>query len=182
MRRAGRASAADGRGQIPGDRAAAGAGAVGRNRDRAARASILGAFTAGQGYCADADYSPRSWLINRTRITKGAAVAHIAWARRAAAHPEVAQALAKGYVVSESVARRICQWSDRLPEDCREAADRILIGAPRAGMDLRYLAELAGEIYQRSLPDNAAARTTCSRTGPCTWRPRSRAPGSCMAT
>ena len=36
----------------------------------AARASILGAFTSGQGYSADADYSPRAWLVNRTRITK----------------------------------------------------------------------------------------------------------------
>src|SRR5450755_3628116 len=32
-----------------------------------ARASVLGAFTAGQGYCQDADYSPRSWLIHKTR-------------------------------------------------------------------------------------------------------------------
>jgi hypothetical protein len=29
----------------------------------AARASVLSAFTAGQGYSADADYSPRAWLI-----------------------------------------------------------------------------------------------------------------------
>ena len=29
----------------------------------AARASVLSAFTAGQGYCADADYSPRAWLV-----------------------------------------------------------------------------------------------------------------------
>ena len=35
----------------------------------AARASILGAFICGQGYAADADYSPRSWLIHRTRVT-----------------------------------------------------------------------------------------------------------------
>ena len=41
--------------------------------EAAARAKILGAFTAGQGYCADGDYSPRSWLIHRTRITRGAA-------------------------------------------------------------------------------------------------------------
>ncbi len=33
----------------------------------AARTSVLAAFTAGQGYSADADYSPRAWLINRTR-------------------------------------------------------------------------------------------------------------------
>jgi hypothetical protein len=121
--------------------------------ETAARASILGAFTAGQGYSADADYSPRAWLMHKTRVTKGAASGHMGWVRRAAAHPEVAQALAKGYVVSESVARTICGWTDKLPEICRDAADRILIGAAKAGMDLRDLAELAGEIYQRSLPD-----------------------------
>ena len=42
----------------------------------AARARILAAFTAGQGYSADADYSPTSWLIHRTGITKGAARGH----------------------------------------------------------------------------------------------------------
>src|ERR1035438_6636873 len=49
----------------------------------AARANVLGGFTAGQGYCEDADYSPRSWLIHKTRITKGAATGHTAWVRRA---------------------------------------------------------------------------------------------------
>jgi hypothetical protein len=39
----------------------------------AARAWFLGAFTGGQGYCADADYSATAWLIHRTRVTKGAA-------------------------------------------------------------------------------------------------------------
>jgi hypothetical protein len=62
----------------------------------AARSSILAAFTSGRGYCADADYSPRAWLIHKTRITRGAAAACTAWARRAAAHPEVAAALAAG--------------------------------------------------------------------------------------
>src|SRR5216684_4402285 len=120
----------------------------------AARASILAAFTAGQGYSADADYSAKAWLINRTRVTKGTAVAYTAWARRAAAHPKIAEALAAGKM-SESVARTICQWTDKLPEDCRDAADEILIAAAKAGMDLRDLAELAGEIYQRSQPDDA---------------------------
>src|SRR5216683_97310 len=117
----------------------------------AARASILGAFTSRQGYSADADYSPKAWLINRTRVTKGTAVAYTAWARRAAAHPKIAEALAAGEM-SESIARTLCQWTDKLPEDCREAADAILIAAAKAGMDLRDLAELAGEILARSQP------------------------------
>ena len=119
----------------------------------AARASILAAFTSGQGYSADADYSPRAWLINRTRVTKGAAVAYTAWVRRAAAHPEVAAALAAGEI-SESFARTICAWTGRLPEDCRPDADAILLGAARGGADLRDLAGLAGEIYARSLPED----------------------------
>ncbi len=118
----------------------------------AARASILGAFTSGQGYSADADYSPRSWLIYRTGVTRGAAAAYTAWVRRAAAHPKIAAALAAGEM-SESIARTLCQWTDKLPEDCREAADAILIAAAKAGMDLRDLAELAGEILARSQPD-----------------------------
>src|ERR1700730_17137683 len=86
----------------------------------AARDAILAAFTAGRGYCAAADSSPQAGLINRTKITKGAAAACTAWARRAAAHPRIAAALAAGKP-SESFARTICQWTDRLPEDCRDA-------------------------------------------------------------
>ena len=118
----------------------------------AARASLLAAFTSGQGYCADADYSPRAWLIHKTRVTKGAAVGYTAWARRTAAHPQVVAALAGGQM-SESFGRTICQWTDKLPQDCRPAADAILVAAARAGMDLRDLAGLAAEIYQRSRPD-----------------------------
>jgi Domain of unknown function (DUF222) len=118
----------------------------------ATRAVVLGSFISSRGYCADADYSPRSWLMHRTRITKGAATARTAWARRADAHPLVAAALAEGYVLSESYARKLCGWTDKLPEDCREAADAILVAAARAGADQQDLVELAMEIYARSLP------------------------------
>jgi len=119
----------------------------------AARAAILAAFTSGQGYSADADYSPRAWLINRTRVTKGAAMAYTAWVRRAAAHPLIAQALAAGEI-SESFARTICCWTDKLPQECRPDADEILLLAAKSGADLPDLAGLAGEIYARSLPDD----------------------------
>jgi hypothetical protein len=118
----------------------------------AARASVLSAFTSGQGYSADADYSPRAWLIHKTRVTKVVAVAHTAWAKRMVAHPQVVAALA-AEDLSESYARAICQWTDKLPEDCRPAADAILLSAARAGMDLRDLAGLAAEMYERSRPD-----------------------------
>ena len=123
----------------------------------AARASILAAFASGQGYSADADYSPRAWLINRTQVTKGTAVAHTAWVRRAAAHPEVAAALASGEI-SESFARTICTWTGRLPQDCQAAADAILLAAAKGGADLRDLAALAGEIYARSPEDPDGSR------------------------
>jgi hypothetical protein len=55
----------------------------------AVRAVFLAAFTAGQGYADDADYSPHAWPIHKTRIGKGAAVAHAAWAKRMVTHPQV---------------------------------------------------------------------------------------------
>src|SRR5215471_18766677 len=47
----------------------------------AARAAVLGAFTAGQGHAADAAYTARAWLIHHTGVTRGAAAGHVAWAR-----------------------------------------------------------------------------------------------------
>ena len=55
--------------------------------------------------------------------------------------------------MSESYARTICGWTDKLPEECRADADAILVAAAGAGMDLRDLAALAAEIYARSLPE-----------------------------
>ncbi len=118
----------------------------------AARTSVLAAFTAGQGYSADGDYSPRAWL-NRTRITKGAAAGYTGWVRRAAAHPGVIAAMA-AEEMSESFARMICSWTDKLPEQCRPDADEILLAAARAGMGLPELAGLAGEICARSRSAN----------------------------
>ena len=120
----------------------------------AARARILAAFTAGNGYAADADYSPTSWLMHRTKVTKGAARAHLGWARRAAAHPQVVAALAEGTVLSESMARLICGWTGKLPPDCRERADEILLAAAGAGARPGDLAGLAAEIYARSRPQD----------------------------
>ena len=123
----------------------------------AARAWSLAAFTAAQGHCGDADYSPRAWLMHQTGITRGAAAGHTAWARRAAGHRLVLAAMAARRI-SESYGRALCTWTDKLPAESREAADEILLAAAAAGMALRDLAELAGEMYERSRPDRPTAR------------------------
>src|ERR1700729_4079545 len=116
----------------------------------AVRARFLAAFTAGRGYSADGDYSPASWLIHQTRVTRGAAREHVAWARRAGRHPRVIAALAEGTLLTESVARIICGWTSKLPAGCQDAADEILVGAALAGGRPEDLAVLAAEIYARS--------------------------------
>ncbi len=90
--------------------------------------------------------------MHKTRISRGAAASHTAWAKRAAAHPAVVAALA-AEELSESYGRTISRWTDKLPGDCRETADAILLSAAKAGMDLRDLAGLAAEIYERSRAD-----------------------------
>jgi Domain of unknown function (DUF222) len=131
----------------------------------AARASMLAGFTAGQGYADDAAYSARSWLIHQTHITSGAAVGHTAWAKRAATHPRVLAALAAEQV-SESVARLICLWTNRLPEKFRDESDELLLAATAAGLGLDELAALAAENYERArsdLPDEDPDRDFADR-------------------
>jgi hypothetical protein len=69
----------------------------------AARAWSLAAFTAGKGYSADADYSPRAWLMHHTQVTRGAAAAHTAWARRAGGHRLVLAASRSAPIICCSV-------------------------------------------------------------------------------
>jgi Domain of unknown function (DUF222) len=123
-------------------------------RHTAARAQILGAFAAQDGYEDDGHGSPRVWLRWQTRVTKAAAAAAVGWARRLAAHPMIAQALADGQL-SVSWARAICGWSDRLPEDKRDDADAILAAAAAGGAELADLAGLAEQMYQRARMDQA---------------------------
>jgi hypothetical protein len=86
----------------------------------AARSSVMGAFTTGKGYSADADYSPRAWLIHKIGITRGAAVSYTAWSKRVVAHPRVFEVLAAGDV-SESLARTVCVWTGKLPPGPRHS-------------------------------------------------------------
>src|SRR6266700_7144985 len=98
----------------------------------AARTAVLGAFAAGQDYAEDGEYSPCSWLIHRTQVTKGTAADHTGWVKRGAGHPLVLAALA-GRAVSASFARAIRWWTGKLPEESRQAADEILLGAAGSG-------------------------------------------------
>jgi hypothetical protein len=62
----------------------------------AARSRVLSAFAAQEGYQDDGHGSARTWLKWQTHITEGAATGAMAWMRRAAAHPAVQDALARG--------------------------------------------------------------------------------------
>jgi hypothetical protein len=119
------------------------------------QASFLAAFTAGQGYADDAAYSARAWLIHQTHVTSGAAVGHMAWAKRTRTHPRVLAALAAGEI-SASIGRLICLWTDKLPEHLRDASDELLVAAAKAGLGVEELAAMAAQMYERArseLPD-----------------------------
>src|SRR5436190_18294073 len=118
-------------------------------RHTAARARFLAAFTAQGGYEDDGQGSARTWLRWQTRVTRAAAAGAVGWARRLAAHPVVAAALAEGEL-SASWARAVCTWSDQLPVDLRGDADQILAGAAAGGAELAGLAGLAQHMYERA--------------------------------
>ncbi len=72
--------------------------------------------------------------------------------KRGAGHPLVLAALA-ARTATKSYAREICWWTDKLPEESRQAADEILLGAAASGLELADLAGLAAEMYERSRQD-----------------------------
>jgi hypothetical protein len=114
----------------------------------AARSRVLSAFNAQGGYEDDGHCSARTWLKWQTRVSDGAASGALGWMKRLAAHPAVGEALA-GAGISESWARRICDWTDTLPGDVRGDADVILLGAADGGADLAGLGALAEELRKR---------------------------------
>src|SRR3984885_11021882 len=115
----------------------------------AARASVLAAFRASDGCRDDGHGSPRTWLRWKTQITDGAANDAIRWMRRLAAHPLVRGALADARI-SESWAKQICAWTDKVPAEVRDDADSVLLAAARGGMDLGDIGGLAEEIRRHT--------------------------------
>src|SRR5450755_4105681 len=114
-----------------------------------ARARMLAAFTGQQGHQADGQYGPAAWLRAFTRITNSAATGAVKWARRLAAHPVIAAALAAGQL-SVSWAKMICDATDQLPQDRQADADAILLAAARGGAGLADLGALAQQMIERS--------------------------------
>jgi hypothetical protein len=91
----------------------------------AARSRVLAAFAGQAAYEDDGQGSARAWLKWQTRVTTGAAAGAVGWVRRLAAHPVIATALAAADL-SESWARQMCAWTDRLPPARQDEADEIL--------------------------------------------------------
>jgi hypothetical protein len=113
----------------------------------ATQAAVLAAFTASAGYEPDGHGSAMQWLIHRTGISTGAARGAVGWEKRLRRHAVIAAAMA-GAVVSESWAKEIATWTDPLPAEERDKADRILLDAAAGGCPLDELALLARSIYE----------------------------------
>ena len=113
----------------------------------AVHAAVLGAFTAQCGYEPDGHRSARAWLVNKTGIAKGAAGAAVGWHKRLARHGKIAQVMAAGEI-SESWAREIAGWTDKLPAGKRDEADEILLDAAAGGLPLADIAVLAQKIHE----------------------------------
>jgi Domain of unknown function (DUF222)/HNH endonuclease len=114
----------------------------------AARSRVLSAFSAQGGCEDDGQGSARTWLKWQTRITGGAAYGALAWMHRLAGHRAVGDALGAGEI-SESWARQICDWTDKLPAEVRGDADVFLLTAAARGAELRDLGKMAEEIQRQ---------------------------------
>jgi hypothetical protein len=115
----------------------------------AARSRVLAAFHAQDGCADDGHGSTRTWLKWQTRVTGGAATLAVGWMRRLSAHPAVGEALASGEI-SESWGRQICEWTDLLPAEHRDDAEKLLLAAAAGGAELRDLSGLVEEIRERT--------------------------------
>jgi Domain of unknown function (DUF222)/HNH endonuclease len=113
----------------------------------AVNAAVLAAFTAQGGYEPDGHRSARAWLINKTGISKGAAGGAVGWQKRLGRHGQIANVMAAGDI-SESWAKEIATWTDKLPADKRDEADAILLDAAAQGLPLEDLAVLAQKIHE----------------------------------
>jgi uncharacterized protein DUF222 len=118
----------------------------------AVRGRLLEVFDAQGGHVADGQRTARTWLVHCTRVTRGQAAEHKAVQAVARAHPVLAAALTEGWVITKSVALQLAKWTAAIPAEYRTRAEEILVGAARAGADLRALAAICAEIRYHSAP------------------------------
>jgi hypothetical protein len=111
----------------------------------AVSAAVLSAFTAQGGYEPDGHRSARAWLVNRNAMSKGAARGAVGWEKRLRRHGKIAAVMAAGDI-TESWAKDIAGWTDKLPGEKRDEADEILLDAAARGLSLPDLAILAAAI------------------------------------
>jgi len=124
----------------------------------AARARILSVFSAQGGFTGDGHGGPHPWLVAQTRVTARAASGAMGWVHRLRAHPLTGAALAGG-VISESWARKVCEWAGMLPSVLRDAGEQILLDAAAGGADLSDLAGMAEDMLSRcAAPDSDSER------------------------
>jgi Domain of unknown function (DUF222) len=112
----------------------------------AVRGRLLAVFDAQDGHLADGQRSTRTWLVHATRVTKGQAGEYQAIQALARGHAPLLAALAEGHVLTKSVALQLARWTRPIPDQYRGKAEEILVGAARAGADLRSLAAICAEI------------------------------------
>ena len=134
-----------------------------QSRRTAGRAKVLTGVHRPGRLRRDGHGGPHPWLAWQTRVTARAASGTIGWMRRLGAHPRVAAALASG-AISESYARKVCDWSDLLPFAYRDGADEYLVDPAADGLDLDFLSQMAEQMYSRvTPPDNDDRRRPVQR-------------------
>jgi Domain of unknown function (DUF222) len=118
--------------------------------EAAVRGRLLAAFDAQDGHLADGQRTSRAWLVHSLRVTKGQAGEHQAVQALADDHHVLHAALAEGWVLTKSEALQLAKWTRTFPQECRAEAERILVAAARAGVNLRGLAAICAEIRART--------------------------------
>ena len=125
--------------------------------EAAVRGRLLAVFDAQDGHLADGQRSTRTWLVHSLRVTRGQAGEYLAVQALACSHRVLHAALAEGWVITESEALQLARWTRAIPDEYREKAEEILVGAARAGVNLRGLAAICAEIRAQTAqpdPDN----------------------------
>ena len=144
---------------LPGEKAARHLRALERTDaiEAALRARLLQVFDARDAHLADGQRTTRTWLIHTTRVTRAQAAEYQALQALARDHQVLLGALAEGWVLTKSEALQLARWTRAIPDEYREKAEEILVGAARAGVDLRGLAAICAEIRAQTAqpdPDN----------------------------